>query len=125
MVIEDWRPPIVEMVMVKRDLAGYDPQNAFPNHLPEVAAPPQKIDETEQSLAIVLDPEHRAFLSFADGWKCFHQHATLLSTSGLIAGPLRDAALDPDPSDGPQAERELVLRGGLTGHDGLLELFVV
>lgn len=94
MVIEDWRPPIVEMVMVKRDLAGYDPQNAFPNHLPEVAAPPQKIDETEQSLAIVLDPEHRAFLSFADGWKCFHQHVTLLSTSELIAGPLRDAALE-------------------------------
>lgn len=93
-VIEDWRPPIVEMVMAKRDLAEWDPKGIFPNHLPEVAATEEQISDAERALGVALDTEHRGFLSFADGWVCFHQYVTLLGTSGLVAGPLRDAALE-------------------------------
>ena len=91
-MIEDWRPPIVEMVMVKRDLAAVDLAGVFPNHLPAVAATEDRIRAAERALAISLDGEHRTFLGFADGWRCFHQHVTLLGTGELVAGPLRDAA---------------------------------
>ncbi|MBO0981433.1 SMI1/KNR4 family protein [Microbacterium sp. SD291] len=94
MVIEDWRPPIVEMVMVKQNLAAWDPKGIFPNHLPEVAATEESIHVAEQALGVRFDREHRGFLSFADGWKCFHQSITLLGTTELVAGPLRDAALE-------------------------------
>lgn len=93
-VIEDWRPPIVEMVMVKRDLAEWDPKGIFPNFLPEVAATEEAIRDAEQSLGVTFDKEHRGFLAFADGWKCFHQNVTLMSTGELVSGPLRDAALE-------------------------------
>jgi hypothetical protein len=93
-VIEDWRPPIVEMVMVKRDLAQWDPKGIFPNHLPEVAAPEVDIRTAERSLGVALDHEHRGFLGFADGWICFYQSVTLLSTGELAGGALRDSALE-------------------------------
>lgn len=94
MVIEDWRPPIVEMVMVKRDLAVLDPKGIFPNHLPEVAATEQEIRDAEQALGVAFDREHRGLLGFANGWKCFDQSVTLLSTSELVGGALRDSALE-------------------------------
>lgn len=94
MVIEDWRPPIVEMAMVKRDLAAWDPKGIFPNRLPEVAATEQEIRDAERSLGVAFDGEHRGLLSFADGWKCFYQSVTLLSTSELAGGALRDSALE-------------------------------
>lgn len=93
-VIEDWRPPIVEMVMVKRDLAEWDPKGIFPNRLPEVAATEEQIRGVERALGVTLDAEHRGFLGFADGWTCFHQNITLFGTRELVGGPLHDAALE-------------------------------
>ena len=49
--------------------------------------------------------------------------AVLPGVEGGAAGG--SEGVDPDPADRPQAERERVLRGGLAGYDGLLELFVV
>ncbi|MET0811920.1 MAG: hypothetical protein ABWY03_02625 [Microbacterium sp.] len=92
--IEDWRPPIVEMVVAKRDLAEWDPAGIFPNHLPELAATEAAIRGAERSLALALDGEHRGFLGCADGWRGFHQSVTLLSTNELVAGALRDSALE-------------------------------
>jgi len=94
MIIEDWRPPIIEMVMTKQNLAAWDPRGVFPNHSPEVAATEEAIAAAERSLGVALDPEHRRFLGFADGWKAFDQHVTLMGTAELIASPLRDAAFD-------------------------------
>ncbi|MBP1325382.1 hypothetical protein JOF28_000614 [Leucobacter exalbidus] len=93
-LIEDWRPPIVEMVMTKQNLAAWDPNELFPNHLPEVAATEELIHQVEQALTVRLDKEHRGFLGFADGWNCFHQEVTLLGTTGLVAGDLRDTAFE-------------------------------
>ncbi|WP_206477142.1 SMI1/KNR4 family protein [Microbacterium sp. KRD172] len=93
-VIEDWRPPIVEMVMTKQNLAAWDPKGLFPNHLPEVAATEESIREAELALGVTFDKEHRGFLGFADGWKCFHQEVTLLGSRELVAGELREAALE-------------------------------
>lgn len=70
--IEDWRPPIVEMVLTKQTLAEWDSQGLFPHSYPEVAATEESIRASERSLGITFDREHRGFLSYADGWKCFH-----------------------------------------------------
>lgn len=50
-MIEDWRPPIIEMVTTKQALAAWDPIGLFPNHLPEVAAAEESIREAEQNSA--------------------------------------------------------------------------
>lgn len=92
-VIEDWRPPIVEMVLAKQDLAAVDPDGIFPQHFPEVAATDGAVRTAEAALDVVFDAEHRGFLGSADGWKCFHQHVTLMGTAELVAGPLRESAL--------------------------------
>lgn len=93
-MIEDWRPPIIEMVTTKQALAAWDPIGLFPNHLPEVAAAEESIREAEQKLGVELDQEHRRFLGFANGWKCFYQDVTLFGTGELVSGPLRDSALE-------------------------------
>lgn len=101
-VIEDWRGPIVEMVMAKQALAAWDPRGIFPHRFPGVAAPPEAVDAAEAALGVRLDPEHRALLGHADGWEAFHQHVTLLGTDELTAGRLRDAGLDAvDHADEP------------------------
>ncbi|MFT4213791.1 MAG: hypothetical protein QM622_03335 [Microbacterium sp.] len=94
MVIEDWRPPIVEMFTAKQELATVDPLGIFPFHYPEVAAAEEAIVATERVLGLAFDPEHRRFLGYADGWNCFYQSVTLMGTAGLAAGALRDAALE-------------------------------
>jgi len=92
--ISDWRPPIVEMVTVKQGLAAWDPKGIFPHHLPEVAATPENIDAAEAALGISLDAEHRAFLTYADGWQAFYQDVTLMGAAQLVRSPARDAALE-------------------------------
>lgn len=124
MLIEDWRPPIVEMVMTKQNLAAWDPKGIFPHHLPEVAASEESIRAAERSLGIVFDPEHRGFLGYADGWKCFDQSVTLFGTGELVGGPLRDSALEafeyaPEPLDdlGRSAESLLPIAASLEQAD--------
>lgn len=92
--ISDWRPPIVEMVAVKQDLAAWDPKEVFPHHLPEVAATPETIEAAEGALGISLDDEHRSFLTYADGWKSFYQDVTLMGAAELVESPTREAALE-------------------------------
>ncbi|MCW4457831.1 SMI1/KNR4 family protein [Microbacterium sp. MPKO10] len=82
------------MHTVKNDIAQWDPQGIFPNFFPEVAASEQAIAQTESALGVVLDSEHRSFLSFADGWRCFHHSVNLMGTAALVSGPDRDAALE-------------------------------
>ncbi len=83
----------MEMVVAKKVLAEWDRDGIFPNHLPELAAEPEAIESAEAALGVVLDGEHRRFISFADGWKCFHQKVSLFGTQELVDGPLRAAAL--------------------------------
>ena len=94
MVIKDWRPPIVEMVTAKQTLASWDPRELFPNHPPELAAAEESIRDAEQNLGVKFDEEHRGFLGFTVGWKCFYQSVTLFGSDDLVSGPLRDAALE-------------------------------
>ena len=93
-VIEDWRAPIVEMVTAKQNLAAWDPNNLFPNLLPEMAASEESIDRAERVLGSRFDSDHRRFLRVADGWSCFHQEVTLLGTRTLVSGELRDGAVE-------------------------------
>lgn len=89
---EDWRPPIVEMVVTKEQLKKVDPEGLFPYFLPEVAATEQEVDVAERALGISLDEDHRTFLKFANGWKCFIQEITLLGAGDLGSGELWESA---------------------------------
>ena len=112
--IEDWRPPIVEMLVAKQALAAVDPAGIFPFRYPEVAATEESVVTAERALGIELDAEHRGFLRYADGWDCFYQSVTLLSTAELIRGPLHDAAVEafdaaPEPLEDLRREASTLL----------------
>ncbi|WP_170206027.1 SMI1/KNR4 family protein [Klugiella xanthotipulae] len=78
----------------KQALAAGDPEGIFPYHLPEVAASEEAIATAERALHITFDHEYRNFLTFAGGWKGFHQSVSLLTTTELVSGPLRDSACE-------------------------------
>src|SRR5690625_7318597 len=82
------------MVTVKQGLAAWDPKGIFPHHLPEVAATPENIDAAEAALGISLDAEHRALLTYADGWQALYQDVALLGAAQVVRSPARDAALE-------------------------------
>ena len=92
--IEDWRPSIAEMFLEKQTLAALDHEGVFPFDLPGVAATNEQIAAAEQSLGLMLNSEHRSFLTYADGWSYFYQNVTLLSTAELAESALRTLAVE-------------------------------
>lgn len=89
---EDWRPPIVEMVAAKEQLAKLDPHGANPFFLPEMAASEEAVAAAEKMVGAEFEGEHRRFLTFADGWASFFQRIAILGTGDFGHGPLWAAA---------------------------------
>lgn len=104
MRITDWRPLIVEMYSVRQQRERVEP-GLYPLTLPGVAATAQEVAGLEASLGITLDTEHRSFLTFANGWVCFHQMTTILSVEELQHGWLRDFAAEAFEYDETLQER--------------------
>lgn len=88
---EDWRPSIVKMVLAKQALAAVDVDGVFPFHYPKIAAPLAAIEALEGERGFRLDAEHRAFLTFADGWPAFFHSVDLFGTSQLAGDEARTA----------------------------------
>lgn len=65
-MVADWRALIVEMTMAKQALATWDPDGRFPNRFPSAAATEAAIAAAEDTLGVMLDEEHIAFLACAD-----------------------------------------------------------
>lgn len=82
------------MVLAKQELAALDSRGIFPHHAPELAGSEEAISAAELELGVIFDAEHRGFLSYADGWRCFDICVMLLGTSELVEGPLREAAFE-------------------------------
>lgn len=80
----DWKQAIVELVLVKQELAESDTKRLWPHKLPAVAASETRLAEVEAHLGEALDPTFRAFLLCADGWLAFYQTVDLFGSDDLL-----------------------------------------
>ena len=60
--------------------------------LPHVHATEETVARTEAQLGFRLPESYRGFLLAADGWPCFFQNMSILSTSDLLSGELHKAS---------------------------------
>lgn len=88
----DWPSEIVKGVLVHQRLAALDTRGIWKYPLPDVAASEDEIAATEQKLGYGLDQGYRQFLRYANGWRSFYQDVDILGTTGLVGGPVMDAA---------------------------------
>lgn len=102
----DWAVKISELASVKERIAQLDVDGVFPHALPALAAIPERIDAFEERSGVTLDPGHRSFLLFADGWRAFFETQDLLSLDQLSGGVHRDAFTAWMDSAPPQARAE-------------------
>ena len=75
----DWRPHIVEMVLIKQADAEADTHGLWEHRLPAVAATEEKFQRPSRRSGS-LDEKYRDFLRFANGWPAVFR--TSRSTSG-------------------------------------------
>lgn len=106
----DWRPRIVDLVLIKQRIDELDAQGIWQYTLPRVAATEDTLRFAEAALGEPLDRQYREFLGFAAGWPCFYQYVDLFGPEELI-GPRQQAAMAKvatmvEPDD---AQRGLVL----------------
>ena len=90
----DWKREIAIAYLVKQRVADVDSNHIWEFHLPEEAATEEAIVAVENSLGFKLDPEHRAFLRHADGWKGFMQDNDVFGVADLVAGPRYQEAIE-------------------------------
>lgn len=81
-----WPDLIAEMGQLREQVSRIDDE-MFPFTVPHVAANPDQLDAAEQRLGHPLDPQHRSFLSYGNGWPDFYLGSRLLSTEELGQGP--------------------------------------
>lgn len=92
--VHDWRPLIVDMVAAKEALRAADVEQIFPFAYPELAATEDELVEAERRLGFSLEPEYRAFLGFANGWRAFLHETWLFGTRELITAPISPSAFE-------------------------------
>jgi hypothetical protein len=84
----DTRPPwpdlIAAMGQLREQVSQVDEDFEFT--IPHLAATPEQIAAAEQRLGHALDPQHKEFLSYGNGWPEFYMGNTLLSTEELGQG---------------------------------------
>ncbi len=84
--MDDWPTAIASMLRVKAAIFELDQGALWDYRGPRTPATADQIQSVESALRRTLDPEHRAFLRWANGWPCFWQTVDLLGTDELIAG---------------------------------------
>lgn len=82
----DWKRELVIAHLVKQKVAEVDVDGLWENTLPEVAASKEELDALEARLGYLLDPQHRAFLSHANGWSAFLHRIDVFGTGDFIGG---------------------------------------
>jgi hypothetical protein len=85
--MDDWRKQISIAHLVKQRVAQLDVLGLWSHHLPEIAASPEEIAQTELVLGEPLDEKFRRFLCFANGWQNFYHSVDLFGTKDLFNGP--------------------------------------
>ncbi|GAA2788059.1 SMI1/KNR4 family protein [Saccharopolyspora taberi] len=86
--IPPWPDLIAEMVLLRQRVAEVD--DLFPWTIPHPPATEEQLTAAEARLGHPLDPQHRAFLGYGNGWPDFHLGGSLLSTEELGQGPAWD-----------------------------------
>lgn len=86
----DWPTMIVALVRAKEEVARVDKHGIFARTLPHAAASANQLDAFERHTSLTLDPTHRSFLGFADGWPAFFETQDLLGTQQLAGGKHRE-----------------------------------
>lgn len=81
-----WRERIVELVLVKQELSEVDVQRLWEYKLPGLAATASELAKVEAVIGEKLDPQYRAFLSYAGGWPAFFQTVDLFGPADLVGG---------------------------------------
>ncbi len=84
MELTDWKQRIVELVLVKQQLAELDTKGLWQYRLPAVAASEARLEAVEAHLGEALDPAFREFLLHADGWPAFYQTVDLFGSDDLL-----------------------------------------
>ncbi|MCP2166582.1 SMI1/KNR4 family protein [Goodfellowiella coeruleoviolacea] len=82
--IPPWPDLIAEMGLLRRRV--HEVNDIHPFTIPHFAATQNQIVAAERRLGDALDPQHRDFLSYANGWPEFYLGSTLLSTEQLGQG---------------------------------------
>lgn len=81
-----WPDLIAEMGLLRQRLSEVKP--LYPFTIPHVAATEEQLASAEARLGHALDPVHRAFLSYGNGWPDFYIDSDLLGTEDLGQGPI-------------------------------------
>ncbi|MGO1056698.1 SMI1/KNR4 family protein [Crossiella sp. CA198] len=84
--VPPWPDLIVAMGELRRKTAQAS-NNLFRFTIPHVAATPEELAAAEHRLGHPLDPQHRAFLSYGNGWDEFFLYYYLLGANDLGQGP--------------------------------------
>jgi hypothetical protein len=89
----DWKRELVIAHLVKQKIAEADVDGLWENTLPEVAASDYQLHELEVRLGYPLDPQHRQFLSHANGWRALMQRVDVFGTDDFTGGPRAERAI--------------------------------
>lgn len=90
----DWKRELVVAHLVKQKVAEADVGGLWEHILPEVAATERDIDAVERELGFRVDPQYRAFLLHADGWRAFHHTLDIFGTRDLLGGDRAEIAAE-------------------------------
>jgi hypothetical protein len=82
--IPPWPDLIAEMAMLRQRVS--ETNDIHPYTIPHLAAEDDQIIAAETRLGHPLDPMHREFLSYGNGWPEFYLGTTLLGTDDLGHG---------------------------------------
>lgn len=122
-----WPDLIAAMGLLREDVSEI---GGLPATIPHVAAAEEQLAEAERRLGHELDPQHREFLGFGDGWPDFYLGTDLLGTGDLGQGPVWEeinATLDafyaalPEHSSAPPREEIYPI----SHHEGSSSVFVI
>jgi len=83
-----WPDLIAQMGTLRRQV--HEVNDIFPATLPHLAATEDQLAAAEARLGHPLDPQHREFLSYGNGWPDFYLGSSLLGTDELGHGPTWD-----------------------------------
>jgi hypothetical protein len=125
----DWPSEIVRGVLIQQRIEALDQARLWRRYLPEVAATEVELRQAEQRLGHPIEPQYRAFLAHANGWRWFYQAVDLFGTQQLLgASPMEFARLQLGAVEGADfvaavgMSKTDVLPIGASGHQGDLFL---
>ena len=86
-----WPDLIGWFVLIKEEIAEREPSGPYTYVPPRLGASAELLADVERQLGVPLDPQHREFLGYADGWPEFSISVQLLGTADLL-GDARETA---------------------------------